>query len=394
MISDSDEDGEVAPAASAVDGDDTELPPEFDMDNYDNENNVDLLETLDNDDLDDDEDEDGMNMGELELFPHGDAALAMEMREDDEDDEDDEIKPSDTLIAVALTEEDCSHVEIQVLTAEGVLYTHHDILLPDFPLSLAWLDCPPFLSEDNSQTAVGNYLAVGTFSPGIELWNLDVLDPIEPSATLGGYVNPQHRNPKLKPQSHSEAVLSLSWNATYRSALASGSADKSVKVWDVTTQQCQLTLSDAHSDKVQSVLWHPSQAWLLASAAFDRAICLTDCRTAASGVAARLSSDVESMVFDPFHEHLLYVATENGTVSCVDLRQFSPSQRAHSGVVDSQSGLLFSFQAHDTTVSSLSFSQGVPGMLATASLDKTVKVWDTSSVGQGNVVHDDVAYVA
>jgi hypothetical protein len=29
-------------------------------------------------------------------------------------------------------------------------------------------------------------VAVGTFRPGIEIWDLDVLDPLEPSAVLGG----------------------------------------------------------------------------------------------------------------------------------------------------------------------------------------------------------------
>lgn len=44
-----------------------------------------------------------------------------------------------------------------------------DITLPDFPLSLAWMDCPPFLAGQQQQ-AVGNYMAVGTFLPAIEIW--------------------------------------------------------------------------------------------------------------------------------------------------------------------------------------------------------------------------------
>lgn len=29
-------------------------------------------------------------------------------------------------------------------------------------------------------------MAVGTFRPGIEIWDLDVIDPLEPSRILGG----------------------------------------------------------------------------------------------------------------------------------------------------------------------------------------------------------------
>lgn len=41
---------------------------------------------------------------------------------------------------------------------------------------------------------------------------------------------------------------------------------------------------------------------------------------------------------------------------------------------------LFQFAAHDVTTTSLSFSPRVRGLLATSSIDKTVKVWDVSSV--------------
>ena len=60
------------------------------------------------------------------------------------------------------------------------LYVHHDIMLPAFPLCLAWLDCVPSSEEH------GNLVAVGSMEPGIELWALDVVDAVEPLATLGG----------------------------------------------------------------------------------------------------------------------------------------------------------------------------------------------------------------
>ena len=43
---------------------------------------------------------------------------------------------------------------------------------------------------------------------------------------------------------------------------------------------------------------------------------------------------------------------------------------------------LTSFTAHDETVSSLSFSAKIPGLLATGSIDKTVRIWDTLHVNE------------
>ena len=96
------------------------------------------------------------------MLEQGDIALAVDPDEDDEDAEDDEIKPTDSLLVVALTEDEYSHLEVQLLADDGTMFIHHDISLPEFPLCLAWMDCPPF-QADGGQLAIGNYIAVGTF---------------------------------------------------------------------------------------------------------------------------------------------------------------------------------------------------------------------------------------
>ena len=54
------------------------------------------------------------------------------------------------------------YIQVQLLADDGAMFIHHDISLPEFPLCLAWLDCPPF-QADGGQLALGNYIAVGTF---------------------------------------------------------------------------------------------------------------------------------------------------------------------------------------------------------------------------------------
>jgi periodic tryptophan protein 1 len=95
------------------------------------------------------------------MLQQGDRAVAIEDDSDDEDADDDEIKLTDSLIAVAITDDEDSHLEIQLMTEDGDLYTHHDIALPDFPLCLAWMDCPPYQSEGQQQVT-GNYMGITT----------------------------------------------------------------------------------------------------------------------------------------------------------------------------------------------------------------------------------------
>ncbi len=74
-------------------------------------------------------------------------------------------------------------------------------------------------------------MAVGSFEPGIEIWNLDTVDALQPAAILGGFTQPgalsrrqkskkkKASKPKLKSGSHTSAVLGLSWNRHHRSYL-------------------------------------------------------------------------------------------------------------------------------------------------------------------------------
>ena len=66
---------------------------------------------------------------------------------------------------------------------------------------------------------------------------------------------------------HSGGVNSVSWHPT-QLLLASGSNDKTVKIYDARDWKVVKTLSD-HSDSVRSVSWHPTQP-LLASGSSDR----------------------------------------------------------------------------------------------------------------------------
>lgn len=423
------------------------LPAEYNMDSYDDEdieaykpkkgqftggafgnekkNKEKGLNSLNaglrNDDIEDDE-------RVVVQESHG-VALAMDADSEDEDAEDDQIRPSDSLLVVAMTEDEHSHLEVQLLNEDGRMYIHHDVALPEFPLCLAWLDCPPYRDDHAAigaggavgQSTVGNYIAVGTFQCGIEIWNLDVLDPIEPTAVLGGELVDEelvayqralkktNRNKVksgkagkagkkqpgatavvegfegieltedgrvLQAGSHSDAVMSLAWNREYRQALASGSADGTVKIWDVTTRTCSHTFRH-HTDKVQCVSWHPTEAWMLASGSFDGTIAIIDCRTGMIMVTYNAPADVESMQWDPHSKHHLYVSCEDGNVLLCDIRSASATDSTRQVPA-------CTFRAHGKTVSSISFSASIPGFLVTASVDKTVRVWDTINIHASN----------
>ncbi|XP_020234337.1 uncharacterized WD repeat-containing protein C17D11.16 [Cajanus cajan] len=295
--------------------------------------------------------------------------------DDSEEFEDMIINPTDSVIVYACTEDDVSYLEVWVLedadSSEMNMYSHHNIILPAFPLCTAWLDSPLKGGER------GNFIAVGSMEPSIEIWDLDVIDEVQPCLVLGGFEEKKKKGKKksikkYKDDSHTDSVLGLAWNKEYRNILASASADKKVKIWDVVAGKCDITM-EHHSDKVQAVAWNHHAPQVLLSGSFDHTVVMKDGRMPShSGYKWSVTADVESLAWDPHTEHSFVVSLEDGIVKGFDIRT------AHS---DSSSDLssTFTLHAHDKPVTSVSYNPSAPNLLATGSMDKTIKLWDLSN---------------
>lgn len=343
----------------------TEALEKLDMDNYDEE--------------DDDVDLFGAGLHNLYYTSNEMDPYLKDQDDDDSEDLDDmTIKPEDAVIVCARNEDDVSHLEVWILEdseSDSNMYVHHDIIIPDFPLCLAWLDCPIKGGEK------GNFMAVGSMDPAIEIWDLDIMDEVQPSAVLGGIVdkkkkkkrkNGKKKSIKYKDGSHTDAVLSLAWNKEYRNVLASGSADKLVKIWDAATEKCSVTM-EHHSDKVQAVAWNHSAPHVLLSGSFDDSVVLKDLREPSrTGLKWAVAADVESLAWDPHTGHSFVVSLENGMVTGFDIRASSSNK-------SSELQPSFTLHAHDKAVSTISYNPSVANLLATGSTDKTVKLWDLSN---------------
>ncbi|KAL1541949.1 hypothetical protein AAHA92_26100 [Salvia divinorum] len=342
---------------------------------------TDALKELDMDNYDD-EDDGAELFGSSNLY-YASNKMDPYLKDGDEDSEEEEdmtIKPEDGIIVCARNEDDVSHLEVWILEdpsdVNSNMYVHHDVVIPAFPLCTAWLDCPIKGGEK------GNFIAVGSMEPAIEIWDLDIMDEVQPSATLGGVAEKKKKGTKksikYKDGSHTDSVLGLAWNKEYRNILASASADKLVKIWDVATETCNLTL-DHHTDKarlnycVQAVAWNHFAPQVLLSGSFDHTVVMKDGRQPEhSGFKWSVAADVESVAWDPHTEYSFVVSLENGMVSGFDIRNASSDP-------SSQPKPRFTLHAHDKAVCAIAYNSLVPNLLATGSMDKMVKLWDLSS---------------
>ena len=356
----------------------------------------------------------------------------MFFKEDDDDEREElEVLPTDNLIVVAKTEDEISQLEIYVYDeSQENLYAHHDLMLPNFPLCLEWLDFPPASSSKSTPgptPALGNYIAVGTLDPEIEIWSIDVLEAMYPTSILGrpdqtkahipvpsGTGKKKRKKAKhrqVESSYHVDAILGLSWNKSQRNLLASASADRTVKIWDLSRDPTMIGEGgesagaihsfDVHKDKVQAVQWNDKEPTVLLTGSYDRTVRTFDSRTPTAGVGAIVGSDVEALRWDPWDNYGFYVcipyssfllfsiqinltvfylggqvSLENGIVLNFDIRTL-PSN------LDKPSPSRFTLSAHDGAVSSIDVNPHLKGCIVTGGTDKQVKIWNINDEENG-----------
>ncbi|KEZ44194.1 putative WD repeat-containing protein C17D11.16 [Scedosporium apiospermum] len=310
-----------------------------------------------------------------------------ENEEEDEDREDLQILATDNLLLAAKVEDDLAHLVVHVYEDnESNLYVHHDIMLPAIPLCVEWLDIP-VQKEGVDKESRANFVAIGTMDPDIEIWDLDTIDSIYPNAVLGQGANAEgvkekkkkkKKSKKANDEYHVDAVLSLAANRKHRNLLASASADKTIKLWDLHTTKCAKSYS-YHTDKVCSVAWHPVESTVLLSGSYDRTVVAADMRAPDAQVPRwGVESDVENVRWDPHNQNNFFVSTENGMIHYHDIRNAPANPTATKPV--------WTLQAHDESVSAFDINSVIPGFMATGSSDKTVKIWNIQPTGPSMVV--------
>lgn len=363
----------------------------YDLENYDNEDAGEGVEALMFP---------GLAGTDAQYHEDGeDAYLTLPTQEDeDEEKEENQIYPTDNLVLATRTEDDISYLDVYIYddgagapqgadeeaadaneVAPGMvrganLYVHHDIMLPLFPLCVEWVNFRPGKAVvEDGDANIGNFAAVGTMDPQIEVWNLDCLDKAFPDVILGSTDGSGPKKKKKKGKSHvvthhTDAVLSLAHNRTHRLVLALTLADHTVKLWDLNLATAvRLMVEVHHGTTVASSQWHLLEAQILLTGGYDSQCALSDVRIADDKLMLKHykiggGEEVENVRWGLAER--FYAGTDAGNVYCFDARADKPVWTLH---------------AHDLGISLLDTNPFIDGMVITAAMgDKLVKLWNAA----------------
>lgn len=327
------------------------------------------------DKYDDEDDEGGMQFftmlkEDAELAHEKDPYLTGDPDSESDSQESLGIRPEDHIFVATSCDEDSCTLEVFVFDDdEANMWVHHDIMLGAYPLCVEWL-------STTSPSAEGSFAAVGSIDHSIHIWDLDYLDPMEPHLTLGATNKDKKGKAKRKklpargPTAHDGPVLCLHGSTFNRSVLASGSADHTLKVWDVCNNECVHTYTH-HSDKVQCARWHPLEQAVLLSAAFDRQLALLDARQPGQAAMVALTAEAECAVWSRHRAFECLASVDTGGVACYDVRMIATKAK---------DSVLWRLHAHDVACTAV---QDIPtkDVLVTCGLDGTAKVWDCTGAG-------------
>ncbi|KAF2285004.1 hypothetical protein GH714_034587 [Hevea brasiliensis] len=243
---------------------------ELDMDHYDEEDEgIELFST---------------GLWDL-YYPSNDMDPYLKDKDDDdwEELEDMTIKPKDAVIVCARNEDEFSHLEVWIFEEsvdnDSNMYVHHDIVLSAFPLCTAWLHCP-LKGEEK-----GNFVAVGSMEPSIEIWDLDIVQAVawnrhEPQVLLSGSFDhsvvmvsledgtvqgfdiwaaksdsTSDSKPSFTLHAHDKAVCTVSYNPSV----------PNVKLWDLSNNQPSCVASkNPKAGAVFSISFSEDSPFLLA----------------------------------------------------------------------------------------------------------------------------------
>jgi len=290
------------------------------------------------------------------------------------------------LLATRLAQGEIRNNRLELQLANRIISRTHKLPEISLPTSVTTLNRRNMGHSDKVWSVAFHpnlpFLASGSDDKTAKLWRLEHT----PDGSVATWVATLDRSN----EGHTDIVNSVAFhpNPTLHFFLASGSSDKTAKLWrlvhttDEPAATCVATLT-GHSDIVESVAFHP-KAPLLATGSYDNTVKLW--RFSAYGSAANNMQATCVVTLDLSNGgHSDWVNSVAFHPTLPFLASGSDDQTAKLWRLDSDGSVatcVATLEGHSSYVTSVAFHPTLL-LLATGSYDETAKLWHFSANGSG-----------
>ncbi|KAI5480170.1 hypothetical protein MNV49_001496 [Pseudohyphozyma bogoriensis] len=172
-----------------------------------------------------------------------------------------------------------------------------------------------------------------------------------------------------------DGLYDLAWSESHENQIATASGDGSIKLWDIMMIDFPIRKWHEHSREVFSINWNNIQKDVFASSSWDCSIKIwTPDRPSSILTIPAHTACVYSAIFSPSQPTTLASCSSDGFLKIWDTRAPISSQQAAPSI---------SMQAHNAEVLSLDWNKYLPHLIATGSVDRSIRIHDLRMAGAG-----------
>jgi len=179
---------------------------------------------------------------------------------------------------------------------------------------------------------------------------------------------------------HKDVVEDVAWHAKDPHLIGSVGDDRCIMLWDIRKKGVEGAtheIKDAHDADINSIAFNPVNEFLFATGSADKTVALWDIRNLKSKIKTFTghTDQVFQVVWAPHNESILTSCSADRRVNVWDLSRIGEEQNAEDAE-DGPPELLFMHGGHTSKVSDFSWNTNDEWTLASVSEDNVLQVWN------------------
>ena len=214
----------------------------------------------------------------------------------------------------------------------------------------------------------------------------DVTPHLQSLSSPGNLVPSTASKPLQTLPDHAHEGYALDWAPASHyplGCLLSGDVDGNICVTSQTegggwaTDSCYPV---GHTNSVEELQWSPSESSVFAAASIDGCVRVYDTRVKSRACALHVeisNTDLNVMSWSRLETYLLATGADDGEWAVWDLRQWKPQKSKSNGNVVRPNAVA-NFKFHKSPITSIEWHPTDSSVIAAASADNTVTLWDLS----------------